>query len=928
MQAGDFALAEARFRRVLAELEGQGPTSLNAASEARQRLGQLLHWRGQYSESDEAMRAARDGFVAIGGALNPRAAVTTAIWAGALRERFEFETEQRMLEEGLERWERAYGPEFPQVAWFRSELAMSHLARGDLDSAESLLGRARQSLEGALSGRWGPQQSQIRGALGAVLRNLATVLDRKGKGKQAVELYRRSLPLTREAFGRYHPMTGLITSYLGIFLAHHGRLEEAGEMLRDARNIYSASLPDNHPAFLGLLLKQGALSLDAGDAPTAVQNLRDAIALAERNRSSQQALVLTMLAEAHEAAGDLPEALLVQQRALVFALKQNGRLHPSTHVAWKGLARLATRSGDAQLALEAQREAAEASEEVLSRVLMLGSERQRRSYVARRGLRAETDAIIGFQLKHAANAANAALPLEALKLAFTTVLRRKGRALEASADAMLSLRRQLSAEARPLFEELQRQRGAAAALVLRGPLDRQTRTDFQRSLAVLNERADELERQLGGRARFAAPAATTLAAAQASLPPDSVLLEFVKYNPTPPAPAQAGSQPANAPSYALYILPAVGQAAAFDLGSARTIDPLIVSLRARLARRSSDWRGPARALYERLIRPASAYLTPSARLFIAPDSSLNLVPFAVFLDDQQQPLLATHPLSYLSSGRDRLRALPHTNPLGPPLVIAAPNYDAFASGQRAENGLLRHVRFSPLPGTLNEASRIASLFGNALVHTRDDASESVLRAARSPAFLHVATHAFFFDGSAETEDFGTRGILLAGPTEPQLEQQANAAISPVPAEPLLRSGVALAGANHGGALPTNDGVMTALELTTLELEGTELVTLSACDTALGEVRDAEGVFGLRRALVLAGARSQLLSLWRVQDQPTQALMADFYRGLAHGEAPSAALREVQLDRLRHADHPYYWAAFVLSGEDEPLTTSTTADGRR
>ena len=372
------------------------------------------------------------------------------------------------------------------------------------------------------------------------------------------------------------------------------------------------------------------------------------------------------------------------------------------------------------------------------------------------------------------------------------------------------------------------------------------------------------------------------------------------------------------------MLPAQGAPASFELGSAKTIDALSASLRARLARSRPDWQQPARALYERLIRPALGHWAPNTKLLIAPDSALNLVPFAVFLDDQRQPLLATHVISYVSSGRDRVRSRPQVNGLGPALVIAAPNYDAFAAGPQPPNGLLRRVRFSPLPGTLGEAQGIASVFGSAIVRTGEDASEAALRGARSPAFLHIATHAFFFAGADETQGAATRGLFLTGPAEPDLDHPVSEAPPPLPAEPLLRSGLALAGANHGGPSASDDGVMTALELTALELDGTELVTLSACDTGLGEVRAAEGVFGLRRALVLSGARSQLLSLWRVADRPTQELMTAFYRRLAGGEAPSAALRAVQLDGFRRAAHPYYWAAFVLSGEDQPLTGAVGA----
>jgi CHAT domain-containing protein len=133
--------------------------------------------------------------------------------------------------------------------------------------------------------------------------------------------------------------------------------------------------------------------------------------------------------------------------------------------------------------------------------------------------------------------------------------------------------------------------------------------------------------------------------------------------------------------------------------------------------------------------------------------------------------------------------------------------------------------------------------------------------------------------------------------------------------PLLRSGLALAGANlrHGG---DDDGVLTALEASGLNLWGTRLVVLSACDTGVGEVRTGEGVYGLRRAFVLAGTESLVMSMWPVSDYVTREMMTTYYKGLKEGRGRGEALRQVQLSMLKHKDreHPFYWAGFIQSGE--------------
>lgn len=170
---------------------------------------------------------------------------------------------------------------------------------------------------------------------------------------------------------------------------------------------------------------------------------------------------------------------------------------------------------------------------------------------------------------------------------------------------------------------------------------------------------------------------------------------------------------------------------------------------------------------------------------------------------------------------------------------------------------------------------------------------------RSPRILHLATHGFFLeDQHRDPEEALGR---LAG-----LHRES----------PLLRSGLALAGANtwlRHGRLPAE-----AEDVSGMDLSGTELVVLSACQTGLGQVHVGEGVFGLRRAFVLAGAKTLVMSLWKVADDLTRELMADFYRRLLAGEGRAEALRRAQRAlKARHPD-PYAWGAFVCLGYPGPL----------
>jgi CHAT domain-containing protein len=247
---------------------------------------------------------------------------------------------------------------------------------------------------------------------------------------------------------------------------------------------------------------------------------------------------------------------------------------------------------------------------------------------------------------------------------------------------------------------------------------------------------------------------------------------------------------------------------------------------------------------------------------------------------------------------------------------------------------LSEVYFAPLGGTAQEARSIETLFPEASLLTGAQATKTAVEKVAAPSILHIATHGFFLQDAgtavAANAPVATRGIgsvppAVAGGSSTRSVPEATGSVAQVPTRginarakienPLLRSGLALAGANlHNNN--SDDGILTALEASGLNLWGTKLVVLSACDTGLGEVRNGEGVYGLRRAFVLAGAESLVMSLWPVSDYATRELMTSYYKNLKEGMGRGAALRQVQLDMLKHNPklHPFYWANFIQSGE--------------
>jgi CHAT domain-containing protein len=313
------------------------------------------------------------------------------------------------------------------------------------------------------------------------------------------------------------------------------------------------------------------------------------------------------------------------------------------------------------------------------------------------------------------------------------------------------------------------------------------------------------------------------------------------------------------------------------------------------------------------MQPLQEALDRVSQLLISPDGALNLIPFAALRDREGRYLAQDHRITYLATGRDLLRLdAPGKGLAGRPLIIADPLFDLPDSRKFAKTvdiarqrrsvttGTdLSSVYFAPLAGASREARAIGTLLPDSIVLTGKAATKATLKSYPAPRILHIATHGFFLDDDTSKHSAAAadgRSLESGGGIQ----------------NPLLRSGLALAGANAS----SRDGILTALEVSGFNLWGTRLVTLSACDTGLGEVKNGEGVYGLRRALVLAGAETLVMSLWPVSDQVTRELMTAYYTGLAQGQGRGEALRQVQLKMMKRADrqHPFYWASFIQSGE--------------
>jgi CHAT domain-containing protein len=348
----------------------------------------------------------------------------------------------------------------------------------------------------------------------------------------------------------------------------------------------------------------------------------------------------------------------------------------------------------------------------------------------------------------------------------------------------------------------------------------------------------------------------------------------------------------------------------------------------------AELRAPMEALAKFILHPLLEQIGPYEHWIISPDADLWLVPWSALPLPKGGYAVERHEVSHVVSGRDLARVSAAPVKTVAPIVMADPDFDLLpAQVQAATQSVFRKPlktgtqaeplrssrtalpRVARLPGTAAEAKAIGAGLkafsgGEPLVYAGSYALESVFKAVRRPHTLVLSTHGFFLKDQAtaaaveETTD-ENRNV----PTTQEGELLEN---------PLLRCGLLLAGCNHPGP-SADDGVLTGLEIIGTDLRGAELVVLSACETGIGEVRNGEGVAGLRQAFQLAGAETVVASLWSVSDLETARLMQAFFEHLATGKTKSAALRAAQLERIEsrrersEAAHPFYWAAFTVTG---------------
>ncbi|WP_164013126.1 tetratricopeptide repeat protein [Pyxidicoccus trucidator] len=836
-----------------------------------------------------------------------------------------------LLQRSLAIREAALGNNHPDVASSLHHLAILYATQGLYGQAEPLSQRALAIREAALGNNHPDVASSLH--------FLATLYLRQGLYGRAAPLYQRALALMEAAFGNNHPIVAEPIQGLAILYEKQGLYDRAETLFQRALAILEAAFGNNHPMVAGALGNLAILYFEQGSYGRAEPLYHRALAILEAafgNNHPAVAIGFNVLADLYAAQGLYGRAEPLYQRALAILEATQGNNHPEVAATLNALARLRLAQHRLADALPLYTRAFAITEQRLRHEALDFSESRLSSFL--QFLRADEQVLYALLRAHPNDA-------RVRRLALSAVLLHKGRSVEETADISRTIYRSLGAEDRDTFERLRSLRTQRATLSLAGPASLSP-ADYQQRLQKLADEGEPLEADLAKRSAplraltALPPPAEIVDRVAASLPKDGALVEFIAYVDSPliPKPYKLRAKTPGQLRYLALVLLPDGSTQALDLGPAAPIDRAATRLRDALASRDAQFLTSAQALYRLAFRPLLPLLGDTRRLFLSPDAHLGLVPFAA-LHDGRRFLLDSFDFTYLTSGKDLLPRPQDNLPPSSVVVLADPDFQASPATASLSSGTaptpaersaplerffstsrsdLAATPWAPLPGSRQEAESIKRLLPQAQLFLGTEATKQRLLQLPTPGVLHLATHGFFLEDAPVPK--GSRAVVSFG----VLSEEGPATPSP---DPLLRSGLILAGARPtapdapGAARPPPDNALvTALELAGLNLWGTQLVVLSACDTGRGDVKLGQGVFGLRRAFVVAGAETIVMSLWKVNDAKTGTLMEAYYRNLLAGQGRATALREAMREMRLTQAHPHYWAPFIAVGSDAPLRT--------
>jgi CHAT domain-containing protein/tetratricopeptide (TPR) repeat protein len=920
-------VAEAR-KEALGEGHPDYATSLN-------NLAALYYTLGDYGKALPLYRQALEVRKKALGEQHPDYATSLNNLAALYEAMGEYGQALPLYRRALEITKQALREQHPDYASSLTNLATLYCLMGDYGKALPFYRQALAIQKKAL----GEQHP----AYATSLNNLAALYESLGDYGKALPLYRQALEVRKQALGEEHPDYAQSLDNLATLYCSLGDYGKALPLYRQALEVRKQALGEEHPDYATSLDGLALLCWVMGDYGKALPLLRKALEIRKQALGEEHpdyATSLNTLALLYWEMGDYGKALPLCRQAMEVRKRALGEQHPIYATSLNTLATLYWSMGDYAQAEPFLRQGLDIQRGSLELAAAAQSERQQLAMADQ--LRGTLDAYLSLGRRAGQPAERAYRHMMAWKGA--VLLRQRRLRLERQRPELTATVAQLDSTTSRL---------AALALAVPGPGQRDT---YRRQIQELSVEKERLEADLASRSaafrQQRESARLSPGQLRQALPSDTALVDFLEYTHFRPPAGGKGRLRKERRLAAFVVRP--DSVVQLDLGPAQPVADAVDRWRRTLRRRvpAEGDADPAVVLRRLVWRPLQDHLRGVKTVLISPDGALARLPFAALPGADPDKYLieevgvAVVPVpQYLPE----LLAPPDKRPAPSLLLVGDVDYGAapgLADARGTSRSAARSARAGALPAyprleaTREEVLAVRDSFQRRyrkapVTELRDDeATEAEVRKqAPRHRYLHFAVHGFFAPPELRSA-LAPAAERPGGPAAPGGDFFGREGVTGF--HPGLLSGLVLAGANGPAREGQDDGILTALEVAELDLHAVDLAVLSACETGLGEQAGGEGLLGLQRAFQVAGGRSVVASLWKVDDDATRKLMTRFYENLWDSQKPLGkleALRQAQLWMLHEGmkrglvlldegdkaqkparTPPSYWAAFTLSGD--------------
>lgn len=713
-------------------------------------------------------------------------------------------------------------------------------------------------------------------AVAEIKKNISYLLRAKGEKDMGEAFIREALKINENCYGEFNDHVAGCYSELGHCLVEKGEYEEAEQCIKKAMEIYEKIFSKSHPIYQNTRFILGWLYDEKGDTKKAETIIWD-----------------------------------VYNKTLKFL----GNEHPILRIDRYQIASFKARSGKYKEALEFYKLTKATDDKLIRDSFFLVGEQQKLKLMD--GIFTDIDKVFSLVTRHLTDDA------DAVSFMMDLILQRKGLVVDILTSRNKTLTADSNATLQDSLNELTNIKREVAQLELEG-YETLSTSEYRERLKSYNKRKVELEENASRHIsldQYSGIFNDQIRKLIASkLKSNEVLVEFIKFNSF-----NFNEKKDDSTEYFAFLLFSnrPDKIKCIKLGNADSIESITKEVLSKITSKENRERSDSDLIIELLTNLSTKLLQPIIdgidqcdRLYLVPDGELHRIPFEAMLTKDGNYAVENYHIRYLNSGRDLLSETNRLNevPFSNSAIIANPDYNLGEKPDKkyyfTEHSRLGLGFVDELPWTQTEADNLGKIL-NVKPIIQKKATRKYALELSSPEFLHFATHGFFMPIKKDIENFNA-AIMGA-------ENLANNQLSTIQ-NPMLRSGLVLAGFNAWFSYKDvpkemGNGLLTALDISMMKLSGTKLVVLSACESGLGDIDNGEGVFGLRRAFKIAGAKSMVMSLWSVKDKETQQLMTDFYTNLnKDNNNIYEAFRNAQLKFINNnSRNPFIWGAFIFVG---------------